>query len=138
VTYYIGRGMRRDTVRRLAGAKLDRMAEVLKKHGLLAMTLLRLVPLAPFAIESIVAGAIHMRVWHVAVGTAIGLVPGTLATTIFGDQIETALSGGAINWWVVGGVLGVLGAGVWVVNRWFRKMASRISTTNAATGPKPR
>jgi len=138
VTYCIGRRMRRDTVRRLAGAKLDRMAEVLKKHGLLAMTLLRLVPLAPFAIESIVAGAIHMRVWHVAVGTAIGLVPGTLATTIFGDQIETALSGGAINWWVVGGVLGVLGAGVWAVNRWFRKMARRISTSNAAAGQQPR
>src|SRR5205814_7846149 len=50
VTYYIGRRMRRDTVRRLAGAKLDRMADVLKKQGLLAMTLLRLVPLAPFAI----------------------------------------------------------------------------------------
>ena len=138
VTYCIGRGMRRDTVRRLAGAKLDRMTEVLKKHGLLAMTLLRLVPLAPFAIESIVAGAVHLKVWHVAVGTAIGLLPGTLATTIFGDQIETALSGGSINWWVVGGVLGVLGAGVWAVNRWFRKMASRISTTNAAAGPKPR
>jgi uncharacterized membrane protein YdjX (TVP38/TMEM64 family)/phosphatidylserine/phosphatidylglycerophosphate/cardiolipin synthase-like enzyme len=138
VTYYIGRKMRRDTVRRLAGEKLDRMAEVLKKHGLLAMSLLRLVPLAPFAVESIVAGAIHMRVWHVAVGTAIGLIPGTLATTIFGDQIETALSGGAINWWVVGGVLGLLGAGVWAVNRWFRKMARRISTTNAAAGQQPR
>jgi len=138
VTYTIGRRMRRDTVRRLAGAKLDRMAEVLKKHGLLAMTLLRLVPLAPFAIESIVAGAIHMRVWHVAVGTAIGLIPGTLATTIFGDQIETALSGGAINWWVVGGVLGILGAGVWAVNRWFRKMARRISTANAGAAPEPR
>jgi len=135
VTYYIGRRMRRDTVRRLAGEKLDRMAEVLKKHGLLAMTLLRLVPLAPFAVESIVAGAIHMKVWHVAVGTAIGLLPGTLATTIFGDQIETALSGGSINWWVVGGVLGLLGAGVWAVNRWFRKMARRIHTTEHATAP---
>jgi len=135
VTYYLGRRMRRDTVRRLAGDKLDRMAEVLKKYGLLAMTLLRLVPLAPFAVESIVAGAIHMRVWHVALGTAIGLIPGTLATTIFGDQIETALSGGAINWWVVGAVLGVLGAGVWAVNRWFRKMARRINAqANAIEG----
>jgi len=136
VTYYIGRAMRRDTVRRLAGEKLGRMAEVLKKHGLLAMTLLRLVPLAPFAIESVVAGAIHMRVWHVAAGTAIGLIPGTLATTIFGDQIETALSGGAINWWVVGGVLGLLGAGVWAVNRWFRKMARRIHATEAGQQPR--
>jgi uncharacterized membrane protein YdjX (TVP38/TMEM64 family) len=133
-TYYLGRRMRRDTVRRLAGEKLDRMAQVLKKHGLLAMTLLRLVPLAPFAIESIVAGAIHMRVWHVAAGTAIGLLPGTLATTIFGDQIETALSGGAINWWVVGSVLGLLVGGVWAVNRWFKKMARRIHATEKPAG----
>jgi uncharacterized membrane protein YdjX (TVP38/TMEM64 family)/phosphatidylserine/phosphatidylglycerophosphate/cardiolipin synthase-like enzyme len=138
VTYYIGRRMRRDTVRRLAGEKLDRMAEVLKKYGLLAMTLLRLVPLAPFAIESIVAGAIHMRVWHVAAGTAIGLLPGTLATTIFGDQIETALSGGAINWWVVGSVLGLLVGGVWAVNRWFKKMARRIHATEKPAGRQPR
>ena len=138
VTYYIGRRMRRDTVRRLAGDKLDRMAEVLKKYGLLAMTLLRLVPLAPFAVESIVAGAIHMRLWHVLVGTAIGLIPGTLATTIFGDQIETALSGGSINWWVVGSVLGLLVAGVWAVNRWFRKMARRIHATGIEAGPEPR
>jgi uncharacterized membrane protein YdjX (TVP38/TMEM64 family)/phosphatidylserine/phosphatidylglycerophosphate/cardiolipin synthase-like enzyme len=138
VTYYIGRRMRRDTVRRLAGDKLDRMAEVLKKYGLLAMTLLRLVPLAPFVIESIVAGAIHMKVWHVALGTAIGLLPGTLATTIFGDQIETALSGGAINWWVVGSVLGLLGAGVWAVNRWFKKMARRIHATETASRQQPR
>ena len=79
VTYYIGRRMRRDTVRRLAGPKLDRMIEVLKKHGLLAMTLLRLVPIAPFAVESIVAGAIHMRCGTWSLGTAIGLLPGTLA-----------------------------------------------------------
>ena len=138
VTYYIGRRLRRDTVRRLAGEKLDRMTEVLKKYGLLAMTLLRLVPLAPFAVESIVAGAVHMKLWHVAAGTAIGLIPGTLATTIFGDQIETALSGGSINWWVVGGVLGLLGAGVWAVNRWFRKMARRLQNANAEAGPKPR
>src|SRR5204862_258224 len=45
VTYYIGRRMKRDTVRRLAGPKLDRMINVLKRYGLLAMTLLRLVPI---------------------------------------------------------------------------------------------
>src|SRR5205085_3456818 len=123
VTYYIGRRMRRDTVRRLAGPKLDRMIDVLRRYGLLAMTLLRLVPIAPFAVESIVAGAIHMRLRHVMLGTAIGLLPGTLATTIFGDQIETALSGGEINYWLVGGVLALLGTGVWAVNRWFKKMA---------------
>ena len=67
------------------------------------MTLLRLVPLAPFAVESIVAGAIRMKLWHVVVGTAIGLLPGTLTTTVFGDAIETATGSGPVNWWLVGG-----------------------------------
>jgi uncharacterized membrane protein YdjX (TVP38/TMEM64 family) len=131
VTYYVGRRMRRDTVRRLAGAGLDRMVEVLKKYGLLAMTLLRLVPLAPFAIEGIVAGAVRLKLWHLALGTAIGMLPGTLATTVFGGQLENALSGGSFNWWIVGGVLALLAAGSWAVKRWFTAMAGRM---DEATG----
>ena len=132
-TYYIGRRMRRDTVRRLAGPKLDRMIEVLKKYGLLAMTLLRLVPIAPFAVESIVAGAIHMRLWHVMAGTAIGLLPGTLATTIFGDAIETALTGaGSVNWWLVGAAVALLGGGIVGVKRWFTRMSRRLRADEQA------
>ena len=133
VTWWMGRHMRRDTVRRLAGKRLDRMAEVLKKHGLLAMTLLRLVPLAPFAIESIVAGAIRMKLWHVVAGTAIGLMPGTLTTTVFGDAIETAVTGaGEVNWWLVGGALAILAAGAWAVKRWFTRMERRMQAHGEA------
>ena len=135
VTWYMGRHMRRDTVRRIAGPKLDRMIEVLKKHGLVAMTLLRLVPLAPFAVESIVAGAIRMKLWHVVVGTAIGLLPGTLTTTVFGDAIETAVSGsGAVNWWLVGGALALLAGGAWAVKRWFTRMERRMQAHGEARG----
>lgn len=128
VTWKMGRHMRRDTVRRLAGARLDRMIEVLKKHGLLAMTLLRLVPIAPFAVESIVAGAIRMKLWQVVLGTAIGLLPGTLTTTVFGDAIETAISGtGRVNWWLVGSAAALLAGGAWAVKRWFTRMERRLS-----------
>jgi phospholipase D1/2 len=127
VTYFVGQRMRRDSVRRLAGPKLDQIVAVLKKHGLLAMTLLRLVPLAPFAVEGIVAGAVRLKLWHLAVGTAIGMLPGTLATTVFGDQIETALSGsGSINWWLVAGVLALLFGGAVAVKRWFSHMAAKL------------
>jgi phospholipase D1/2 len=126
VTYFVGKRMRRDTVRRLAGAQLDRMVGVLMKHGLLAMSLLRLVPLAPFAVVGLVAGAMRLKLWHLAAGTAIGMIPGTLAATIFGDQLESALSGGHINWWIVGGCAAALGTGVFFVKRWFTKMANRM------------
>ena len=136
VTYFVGRRMRRDTVRRLAGPKLDRMIEVLKKYGLLAMTLLRLVPIAPFAVESIVAGAIRMKLWHVVVGTAIGLLPGTLTTTVFGDAIETAVTGsGQVNWWIVGGAAALLAGGAWAVKRWFTRMERRLSAHGGLHSP---
>jgi phospholipase D1/2 len=127
VTYYAGKRMRRDTVRRLAGPHLDQMAEVLKRNGLLAMTLLRLVPLAPFFVEGVVAGAVGVKLWHLAAGTAIGLLPGTLTTTVFGGQIESALSGGSINWWIVGGACAILGAGIVFVKRWFSRMARQMN-----------
>jgi phosphatidylserine/phosphatidylglycerophosphate/cardiolipin synthase-like enzyme/uncharacterized membrane protein YdjX (TVP38/TMEM64 family) len=135
VTWYMGLHMRRDTVRRLAGRRLGRMIEVMRRRGLVAMTLLRLVPLAPFAVESIVAGAIRMKLWHVVVGTAIGLLPGTLTTTVFGDAIETAVTGsGPVNWWLVGGAAAVLAAGAWAVKRWFTRMERRIRAHGQASG----
>jgi len=137
VTWWMGRHMRRDTVRRLAGPKLDRMIDVLKKHGLVAMTLLRLVPIAPFAVESIVAGAIGMKLWHVVLGTAIGLLPGTLTTTVFGDAIETAVTGaGEVNWWLVGAAIALLAGGAWAVKRWFTRMERRMRA-HAEAGRQP-
>ena len=125
-TYVAGQRMRRDTVRRLGGAQLDRMVDVLRKHGLVAMTLLRLVPVAPFFVQGVVAGAMRLKLWHLLLGTALGHLPGTLATTVFGDQLQSALTGGGINWWLVGGCVAALGAGVVLVKRWFSKMSRRI------------
>ena len=137
-TYVAGMRMRRDTVRRLAGPKLDRMIEVLKKHGLLALTLLRLVPLAPFAIEGIVAGAVRMKLWHLALGTLIGMLPGTLAATVFGHELEGMLLGeGPINWWLVGGAASLLAGGSWWVKRWFGRMERRMRTDGEGAG-RPR
>jgi phospholipase D1/2 len=127
VTYYVGKRMRRDTVRRLAGPRLDQMVEVLRRYGLLAMTLLRLVPLAPFFVEGLIAGAVRLRLRDLTLGTAIGLLPGTLATTIFGDQLESAFSGGEFNWWVVGGAVALLVGGSIAVKRWFSRMAGRLA-----------
>jgi uncharacterized membrane protein YdjX (TVP38/TMEM64 family) len=124
-TYHAGRKMRRDSVRRIAGAKLDRIVPVLKMHGILAMTLLRVVPLAPFAVLGIIAGAVRLRLRDLLVGTAIGMLPGLAATMLFGDQLETALTGhGEVNWWLIGGAAAALAGGALAVKRWFgRRMA---------------
>ena len=118
-TFFAGRVVRRDTVRRLAGRKLDRLSAALRQRGLLAMTAVRLVPLAPFPVVGLVAGAIRVKLWHYTLGTFLGTLPGVLAATVFADQIAAALSdSGEINWWVVGAVTAVLVVGTVAVRRW--------------------
>jgi phospholipase D1/2 len=98
----------------------------MRRRGLVAMTALRLVPIAPFVVESVVAGAIHIRFRDFALGTLIGMLPGSLATTVFGSQIEAALRDpGTINWWLVGGVVALFAAGIVAVRRWFSRLESR-------------
>jgi phosphatidylserine/phosphatidylglycerophosphate/cardiolipin synthase-like enzyme/uncharacterized membrane protein YdjX (TVP38/TMEM64 family) len=123
-SYVAGRMLDRETVRRLAGTRLNQVSEKLRERGLLAITALRLVPMAPFAVEGLVAGAVRIKLWHLVLGTFIGMLPGTLATTVFGDQLEAALRDPAeINYWLLGGIVLVLGAGVLVVRRWLFKPA---------------
>jgi uncharacterized membrane protein YdjX (TVP38/TMEM64 family) len=121
-SYFAGKMLDRETVRRLAGTRLNQVSEKLRERGLLAITALRLVPMAPFAVEGLVAGAVRIKLWHLVLGTFIGMLPGTLATTVFGNQLETALRDPAeINYWLLGGIVLVLGAGVLVVRRWLFK-----------------
>jgi phospholipase D1/2 len=118
-TYYAGRLLPRTTVKRLAGEKLDAMSKQLRSDGFLAITAIRLVPLAPFAIEGIAAGAVRIRLWPYTLGTFVGMLPGVLATSVFGHQLGAALEDpSTINWWIVGGVLLALAALTYGVHRW--------------------
>lgn len=128
-SYLAGRMLDRETVRRLAGTRLNQVSEKLRRRGLLAVIALRLVPMAPFAVEGLVAGAVRIKLWHLVLGTFIGVLPGTLATTVFGNQLEAALRDPAeINYWLLGGIVLVFGAGVLVVRRWlFKSPAPRAS-----------
>jgi uncharacterized membrane protein YdjX (TVP38/TMEM64 family) len=119
-TYYAGRLLPADTVRRLAGSKLDEMTDVLRKRGLVAVLAVRIVPVAPFAIEGMVAGRIGITLWHFMLGTFLGMLPGTLTTTVFGDQIQTALEDPSqINWALVAGVVVLFVVMALMVKRWF-------------------
>lgn len=121
-TYYAGRVLRQDTVKRLAGEKLDHVSKVLRNHGLLAVLAVRIVPVAPFAVEGIIAGAMRLKPWHYMLGTFIGMSPGVLAETVFGYQIAAALQDpSTINYWLVGAVVLVFVALIYFVRRWFAR-----------------
>jgi phospholipase D1/2 len=133
-TYYAGQVLPRDTVRHLVGKKAIEMSEVLRRRGLLAVFALRIVPVAPFFIEGMAAGAIRIKLWHFVVGTIMGMAPGTLTTTVFGDQLATALEDPSqINYWLIAGVAVLFVVLIWCVRRWFVK-EHRKGAPEAQTG----
>jgi phospholipase D1/2 len=86
---------------------------------LVAMTAVRLVPIAPFAVVGLVAGAIRVRLVHFVVGTLLGMMPGAVVTTVFGDQLQAALRDPSrINYWLIFGVVATFAAGIYAVRRW--------------------
>lgn len=121
-TYYAGRSMRTATVAKLAGDEFDHLRKVLREHGLLAMSAMRIVPAAPFVLEGILAGAMRIKLWHYMLGTLIGMTPGVLATSVFGEQLTRALRDpSTINWWLVAGVVLAFALLTWLVRRWYAK-----------------
>ncbi|KVL28372.1 hypothetical protein WS97_27200 [Burkholderia territorii] len=91
-TYGIGRWLGRDAVRRLAGARANRLSEHIGRRGVIAMAVLRLLPVAPFTIVNLVAGASHIGLRDFLVGTAIGMLPGVVLTVTFAHQLTAAFS----------------------------------------------
>jgi phospholipase D1/2 len=119
VTFLMGKAMDRNTVRRIAGTRLNSVLRVMRRRGLVAMTAIRLVPMAPFLVEGIVAGAARVKLSDFLIGTGLGMLPGTLTSTVFGDQLQVWLEDPSrINYWLIALALLVLGTATWLVRRW--------------------
>ncbi len=132
VSFWLGHLIGRKTVRRLAGGRLNELSRRLAQRGLLAMFLLRLVPVAPFTVVNFVAGASHIGFREFAAGTLLGMTPGIFAVTVFSDRLMALLrdpSPMALTILVL--VTAALIAGSAAMHYWFkhrsRKKASNVS-----------
>jgi phosphatidylserine/phosphatidylglycerophosphate/cardiolipin synthase-like enzyme/uncharacterized membrane protein YdjX (TVP38/TMEM64 family) len=87
-TYAAGRWLWQDTVRRLGGKRLNRVSRRLARRGVLAVIALRVVPVAPFTVINLAAGASHIGFRDYALGSLLGMAPGSLALTVLAGQIR--------------------------------------------------
>jgi uncharacterized membrane protein YdjX (TVP38/TMEM64 family) len=87
VTYYIGVWLGGKNLERALGPRLHRIRERVQRSGVLAVTAIRLVPIAPFTIVNMVAGASGISFSHYIIGTAFGLLPGLVMLSAVGSQI---------------------------------------------------
>ncbi|HSA82446.1 MAG TPA: VTT domain-containing protein [Geminicoccaceae bacterium] len=126
VVFGVGRALGSDPVRRFAGRRVNAVSRRLDRHGLLAMALLRLLPIAPFGVVNLVAGAAEMRFRDFLLGSLIGMAPGIALMTLFGDRLGVWLRRpDPVNLAIlVGAALAVLALAL-VLGRWARRRGGR-------------
>jgi phosphatidylserine/phosphatidylglycerophosphate/cardiolipin synthase-like enzyme/uncharacterized membrane protein YdjX (TVP38/TMEM64 family) len=88
--YLLGRVLWRDAVRRMAGRRLDRLNRVLARRGTIAVAMVRLLPVAPFTVVNLVAGASRIGLRDFVVGTLLAMTPGTLLLALATDRVAAA------------------------------------------------
>ncbi|HEX5043895.1 MAG TPA: VTT domain-containing protein [Candidatus Polarisedimenticolaceae bacterium] len=120
--YGVGRMLGREGVRRLAGTRLNDVSARLGRLGTFAVVAVRLVPVAPFMIVNLIAGAVHIRPRQYVAGTLLGMTPGILLLTVFGHGLwslmERPTAGGLL---LAGGAAGLMIA----LSGWIRRLIFR-------------
>jgi phospholipase D1/2 len=119
VGFAVGRTAGREPVRRLAGARLNRISRRLARSGIVTVILLRLLPIAPFTLVNIVAGAMHLRFRDFFAGTVLGMTPGIVVMTCLGVSAERVLTrGDALSLLAFVAVVLALAALGYALQRW--------------------
>jgi uncharacterized membrane protein YdjX (TVP38/TMEM64 family) len=132
VTYALGRKLGRDTVRRLAGRRLNDLSRRLGRRGLLAVVIVRLLPIAPFSVINVVVGASHIGWRDFLLGTLIGLTPGIVMTSLFVDRAVAAIRHpGPLTFAILAAVAAALVAMGWAIRRSIGAAPSRRASRDA-------
>jgi len=94
INYMVGRYLGHEALRRIGGARINRLSTRLAKRGVLSVVIVRMLPIAPFAVVNLVAGATHIQFLDFLVGTFLGMIPGGVILAFFADQIGSIVLGG--------------------------------------------
>ncbi len=118
VCFAIARRLGRESVAEMTGPRLERVEDVMRHQGVAAVVVARLTPVLPFTIVNYGSGVSAVSLRDYLVGTAVGIVPGTVGYAAVGASAgrSAAIFAGSL---VLGSVLFV---GALVVGR---RMASR-------------
>jgi len=84
VGFAIARRLGRETVAEMTGPRLARVEDVMRHQGVAAVVVARLTPVLPFTIVNYGAGVSAVSLRDFLVGTAVGIVPGTVGYAAIG------------------------------------------------------
>lgn len=126
VAFILGRLLGRDAVDRLTRGRVARADRLLSEHGIGAVVVARLVPVLPFTAINYAAGLTGVAWHHYVIGSALGIIPGTLAYAALGAW-------GTNPWGVFAGVaalIALMGVGALVGRRLLGRSHNRPTTSS--------
>ncbi len=91
LSYLLGQWAGHNLLKRYSGHRLHRISQKLSKRGVLTIITMRIIPIAPFAVINVVAGASHIRLRDFVLGSLIGFLPGMAAIALFTDSVLRSL-----------------------------------------------
>lgn len=92
LTYGVGVLIGRETLENVLGPRLNRIRRAITRHGVLAIATVRMVPVAPFTVVNLAAGASRIPFTDYMLGTILGMLPGLMLMSALGYQIFNVLT----------------------------------------------
>jgi len=120
--FFLGELFAQRMMARYGGERLNRVAALIARHGIVSTALIRNVPAAPFIVVNVAAGATGMGTAKFVVGTGLGIIPKIVFIMLVGTGVTDAFS----HWrpqdilWIAAGLLGWAGAGYLAKRYWDR------------------
>ncbi|MEP7042957.1 MAG: VTT domain-containing protein [Dokdonella sp.] len=85
--YEIGRAIRNGPLQTRLSPRLQRLGARLARRGLPAIVFVRIVPIAPYSLVNLVAGAARIGRRDYLLGSALGMLPGIVVSALFVDRV---------------------------------------------------
>jgi uncharacterized membrane protein YdjX (TVP38/TMEM64 family) len=92
LTYGVGALIGRQALESVLGPRLNRIRRAITRHGVLAVATVRMVPIAPFTVVNLAAGASRIPFTDYVLGTILGMLPGLVLMSALGYQIFNVLT----------------------------------------------
>jgi phospholipase D1/2 len=89
--YFAGAKLIREWAERSFGEPIGRVRNALQSRGVIAVAMIRMVPVAPFSLVNVAAGSIGVPFREYLFGTFLGLAPGTVLICVFGQELKDLL-----------------------------------------------
>ena len=105
-------------VRPAAGGRLALLQDRLQRRGLWAIVAVRVLPVAPFLLVNVTAGALGVRLRDYVLGSFLGRLPGTVGLGLFMDRLVALWRDpGPVAWASLAGMGAAVGAALWWTHR---------------------